>query len=212
MAQAGGGWTLVAVVAQGDAHNWKHSAPTPNNWENSATFGNPDPNGNADFRSAAFHTLAGKELLLTYKGNFLLRTDDACLKDKSLAARLSGLAWESSGSENYANHPPSTHPCNVADWKAVGGELALVWNKTPTRVYLKAGEADGAQDTNKDRVYLSSNIRGEADYPRGLGAFNSGACGPPNCENDVGGFNGDGSGNDVAVPGNNGDVYGIWVR
>ena len=35
---------------------------------------------------------------------------------------------------------------------------------------------------------LSTAIRTNVDYPRGLGAFNSGACSSPNCENDIGGI------------------------
>jgi hypothetical protein len=212
MTTDGGGWTYVATVAMGDAHNWKHSTPIPNTWESTSTFGSLDLTANADFKSLAWTSVGGKALMLTYKNTFLLRTDGNCLADTSLRAKLAGLGWDSTGSQDYTSHPASTHPCVVAAVTAVSGEKALVHGGNPSRLYLKAGEADGAQDSNKDRAYLSTSIRTNVDVPRGLGAFNSGACASPNCENDVGGFNADGSGNDIAVPGPGGDFYGIWVR
>lgn len=212
MTTDGGGWTFIANIAMGDGNNWKHSAPTPNYWESTSTLGTLDPAANADFKSAAYANVAGKALLLTYKNAFLLRTDASCLGDNNLRAKLSGLSWESTGSQDYSSNPASTHPCSIAAISVIAGEKALVNGSNPAALYLKAGEADGAQDGNKDRAYISTSIRNNVDYPRGLGAFNGGACSAPNCENDVGGFNGDGSGNDIAVPGPGSDFYGIWVR
>ena len=45
----------------------------------------------------------------------------------------------------------------------------------PGSLYLKYGEQEGAEDGNKDRVYLSTTARGtggnRVDYCQGLGSF-----------------------------------------
>jgi len=212
MTTDGGGWTCVATIAMGDGNSWKHSSPNPNNWESTAAFGNLDLSANVDFKSPAFANVSGKAILITYKTGFLLRTDGACLGDTNLRAKFAGLGWDSGGSQDYTSFPASTHPCVIAALTAISGEKALVNGNNPSRLFLKAGEADGAQDSNKDRAYLSTSIRTNVDVPRGLGAFNSGACSAPNCENDVGGFNPDGSDSDITPPGPSTDFYGIWVR
>jgi hypothetical protein len=76
-----------------------------------------------------------------------------------------------------------------------------------TRLFLKAGEADGAQDTNRDRSYLSTEARDNVDYPMGLGAFCSGAsCSPRTGDADVN------NRSDAITPAPGTEFYGIWVR
>ena len=217
MTVGGGGWTFVAMVAQGDAPNWHQLSPSPNNWENTTAFGTMDITANADYKNSAYWLLNASAVMISYRQHFLLRTDDNCLAGASLRTKFVNLDWVSSGSQSYVGSPASTHPCVVSQAQIVTGEKALGTNLSgtpgiPSFLYFKAGEADGAQDGNKDRDYLSTDLRSNVDYPKGLGSFNSGACSSPNCENDTGGYNADGSGNDIAVPGSASDFYGIYVR
>ena len=74
--------------------------------------------------------------------------------------------------------------------------------------YLKWGEKDGAEDGNKDRVYISTDARGTStnllDYCQGLGAFvsYSGTEVTVNVGEEDDGASTVGSGHD----------YQIWVR
>jgi hypothetical protein len=87
------------------------------------------------------------------------------------------------------------------------GDTALLNGAARARLYLKAGEADGAQDTNRDRSYLSTSYRDNVDYPTGLGAFCSGsACSPRVGEADVN------DRSDAITPTAGAEFYGLWVR
>ncbi len=212
MSTEGGGWTLVATVTNnGDGVNigsWLQSSPTPNAWESpSATFGTPDPTRNADFRSAAFHALRARAIMVTHRNLFLLRTDDQCLNDITLRDRLFGLRWECGGSEGFASHPPCTHSCVIAAQTVRVGDTAMLGGATRARFYIKAGEADGAQDQNRDRSYLSTSYRDNVDYPTGLGAFCSGSsCTPRTGDADVN------DRSDAILPTAGTEFYGVWVR
>lgn len=55
---------------------------------------------------------------------------------------------------------------------AAGEPLAN--GQRPNVVLMKVGEAEGAQDGNKDRVYISTlPFRNNVDYVPGLGSFTS---------------------------------------
>ena len=202
MVTAGGGWTLVAVVANGDNVSWSHSG---GNWESNANFGAPSATDNADFKSQAFALLGGSEIAITWKTNFLLRTKP-CLGGKTLAARFAELKWTCGGSAAFAGHPACTNPCALAETKPDAAEKVLTEGKTPTHLYLKAGEADGVQDTNKDRSYLSTSIRTNVDEPLGLGAFCSGGCNNNPGQLDMS------IRNDGVVNATKDHFYGIWIR
>ncbi|MEZ4394712.1 MAG: MXAN_6577-like cysteine-rich protein [Polyangiales bacterium] len=212
MTTEGGGWTLLATVTNdGDAANagnWLVSSPTPNHWESAtATFGTPDPSVNADFRSAAFHRVAGRALMITHRNQFLLRTDDACLANVTLRDRLASLDWTCGGSASFASHPPCTNPCVIANSVPRAGDGAMLNGVTRARLYLKAGEADGAQDQNRDRAYLSTSYRDNVDYPTGLGAFCSGSsCSPRTGDADVN------NRSDAITPAPGTEFYGVWIR
>lgn len=68
------------------------------------------------------------------------------------------------------------HGCNVAHFTGVPGSPTepLTRGQLPTKVMLKTGEAEGAEDVNKDRVYLSTlPARNNVNVVNGLGAFTS---------------------------------------
>nr|MBK7068621.1 hypothetical protein [Deltaproteobacteria bacterium] len=212
MTTAGGGWTYVATVTNnGDAANagrWLMSSPTPNAWESAtATFGMLDPSANQDYRSLAFASVAARAVMITHRNLFLLATDDGCLQGRSLQASLTRLDWTCGGSEVFTRHPDCTHACVIASATPRAGDTALLNGVTRARLYLKAGEADGAQDTNRDRAYLSTSYRDNVDYPTGLGAFCSGSsCSPRTGEADVN------DRSDAITPSAGSEFYGLWVR
>ncbi len=212
MTTAGGGWTYVATVTNnGDAANaghWLMTSPAPNAWESAtATFGRLDPTLNEDYRSLAFASVEARAVMITHRTLFLLATDDGCLQGRSLQASLARLDWTCGGSEVFARHPDCTHACVIASATPRAGDTALLNGTTRTRLYLKAGEADGAQDGNRDRTYLSTSYRDNVDYPTGLGAFCSGSsCSPRVGEADVN------DRSDAIIPTAGTEFYGLWVR
>ena len=212
MVTEGGGWTFVATVTNnGDAANqgnWRVSAPVPNSWESSdASFGTLDPTLNQDYRSVAFHRVAGRAVMITHRNAFLLRTDDACLPNTTLRDRFAALGWTCGGSASFTSHPVCTNPCVIARATPRAGDTAMLNGVVRARLYLKAGEADGAQDTNRDRVYLSTDYRDNVDFPTGLGAFCSGSsCSPRTGDADVN------DRSDAITPTAGSEFYGIWVR
>ncbi len=212
MTTDGGGWTFVATVTNnGDGPNvgnWLVSSPVPNAWESpAASFGRHDPTLNQDFRSVGFHRVRGRAIMITHRNLFLLRTDNQCLADVTLRDRFAMLGWECGGSASFVGAPPCTHACVIAASTVRSGDTAMLNGAQRTRLFLKAGEADGAQDTNRDRSYLSTESRDNVDYPMGLGAFCSGSsCSPRTGDADVN------DRSDAILPTAGTEFYGIWVR
>ena len=77
MATDRGGWTLAAVVANGDSDNWVYGDADNNFgdvnslWENSVVLGKVDANTITtakDFKSPAFNDMKANELLISFKG------------------------------------------------------------------------------------------------------------------------------------------------
>ena len=208
----GGGWTYLATVTNledaANHGNWLVATPTPNNWESTtATFGTLDPSANGDYRSAAFFRVPGRAVMITHRNQFLLRTDDACLPGSTLRDHFARLGWECGGSQDFASFPACTHACVIARSVPRAGDTALLNGVARTRLFLKSGEADGAQDTNRDRSYFSTNYRPNVDYPVGLGAFCSGMyCSPRQGEADVNDLS------DAITPSAGTEFYGIWIR
>jgi hypothetical protein len=191
-----------------NAGNWLVATPSPNNWESpTATFGALDPTANGDYRSPAFFRVAGRAVMVTHRNQFLLRTDDACLPGATLRDHLAGLGWECGGSQDFSAAPACTHACVIARSTPRAGDTALLNGMARTRLFLKAGEADGAQDVNRDRAYLSTNYRATVDAPAGLGAFCSGTnCTPRQGEADVN------DSSDAITPSAGTEFYGLWIR
>merc|ERR1712025_1201333 len=67
------------------------------------------------------------------------------------------------------------HKCQVTSSSKYSGEVSLVNGETVNALFLKWGERNGAEDGNKDRVYISTNARGTSsnmlDYCQGLGSY-----------------------------------------
>jgi len=212
MTTEGGGWTLLATLTNnGDGPNqgnWLVEPSSQNNWEStSASFGTPDPSLNQDFRSPAFHSVLGQALMITHRNQFLLRTTDQCLGQATLRDRFAGMGWQCSGSESFTNAPVCTHPCDIAASTPRQGDTVLLDGVVRSKLFFKAGEAEGAQDVNKDRTYLATSYRDSVDYPVGLGAFCSGVhCNPRQGQVDVN------NKSDAITPAAGTEFYGLWIR
>jgi len=179
MTTDGGGWTYLATVTtNGDLineGNWLHSDPTPNNWENSDEFGVLDPTVNADAKSPAFSSVPGEAIQIRFNDSPLLYTEDDCVPNLSLREYFSTMDWSCSGSQAFTTHPTCAHPCTIAESTPSPNDQTLLGGSAREALYLKAGEADGAQDANMDRSYISTSFRTTVDYPVGLGSHCSGA-------------------------------------
>ena len=227
-----GGWTLVAVVANGDDQHWtfddRHGddGQRTSNWEAVTTIGeltSHTPMANKDFKSKAYYTVPAKEVLLTYKGENLARTTNSCLGAHTLRSLFNAYHFSCGGS-NYNCHYGAnkceaagarsksslcTHACPLAEQYSDDQEsdknqgIAAAEEKT---LYLKTGEANGAEDVNKDRAYFSfAAARKTVSAPSGLGSFSR--------INNVVQSNDISIYNDASIrPSDKSRFYGIFVR
>ena len=206
----GGGWTYLATITtngeQINEGNWLQSSPSPNNWENSNQFGLADPNANADAKSPAFYAVSGSAIQIQHNSSMLLYTTSGCVPNTNLADYLSSLDWTCAGSQSFAMHPACTHHCIIANSSPSPGDESLLGGQPRDALYLKAGEAIGAQDVNRDRTYVSTSFRVNVDTPVGLGSHCSGAnCASPG-EADVT------LTNDSIILADGANYYSIWIR
>ena len=121
-------------------------------------------------------------------GKRYIQTDKDCLGDHSLKDLFNMLRFSCGGS-SYACHygkclgtggkslsTDCGHSCAVAYFNRLPGSSSepLTKGQLPTIVMLKTGEAEGVQDGNKDRDYISTlPARNNVDFVNGLGAFTS---------------------------------------
>ena len=206
-----GGWTYIATITNnGDGNNrgnWLHTTPNPNRWEGTDVLGAMDPGANADYRSAGFHRIQATALMIRHRNQFLLRTNNSCLAGRALSDHFANLTWSCGGSAGLGANTACANPCAIAESTVRNGDSALLAGANRSALFFKAGEANGAQDRNKDRAYLSTTYRDNVDYPTGLGAFCSGAsCSPRTGEADVN------NRSDAIVPTAGSEFYGLWVR
>jgi len=181
------GWTHVATITNADSDSWGFSDGTSafqdsseplyssSRWESSATSfdntgGSLNPASNLDYRSQAWHELAPQYMMVKWNGNVLFKTTEGgCFESHaSLATFFAAKSWSCGGSESIVTCATT---CAVAS-NMLSGEDAMGMGSTFSNVYFKAGEADGAQDGNKDRAYIrTTNAGANVDNPAGLGSF-----------------------------------------
>eukprot|EP00494_Astrolonche_serrata_P033934 UN34203 len=122
---------------------------------------------------------------------------------------FNGMSWSCAGGQSKAGPPSCAHYCNANTFKhSETNELTAALGVNPEYVYFQFGEANGAQDENRDRVYISTyNTAGSTnvDAPQGLGSFMSVASSGYMTSNNVG-YNHDHS---MGVGGYN--FYDLWV-
>jgi len=170
---------LAGVVANGDSENWVIGDADGNYglrsslWQNSNTLGSVTSSSwttNADFKSPAWNRFTASEIMIYFKDQFLLRTVTGCLST-NLRSRFDSLTFDCEGSQDSSGNDARLHPCAIAAYTARSGEPILTFGGNPSYLYLKAGEAEGVQDGNKDRSMISTNLRSNIDYACGLGSF-----------------------------------------
>lgn len=189
METAGGGWTLVAVVANAANEHWTYSDGDGNAgqaaslWENTKTLGTLSAATHRtaqDFKSPAYLAVLGDEVLVTHKARPMLRTRRGCLREKTLRHHFNTLEFACRGDDRVCNAGPGqcaadggcTHSCPIAQLFSSPDRDALVAGKNATELWLKAGAAEKAQDFNKERAYLSTKeVREGKPHAAGLGAF-----------------------------------------
>jgi hypothetical protein len=181
MSTEGGGWTQVATVTS-SGMAWQYNDNDGNAgqlssaWESGSTFGTADTA--SDYKGWAYNTLPKSKIMIKFGGQFLLAAA-GCHPGKSLKATFNGLPFSADRSDpNWKSQPEAQHICRIFDSRAVPGEESVTNGRTPSELYLKYGEQEGAEDGNKDRVYISTRARGDAcdgcnrlDYNNGLGSY-----------------------------------------
>jgi len=214
------GYTLVATVSStgsswqyGDAN--KDDGDVNSAWESAATFGSAD-NRHADYKSPLYNTMTKNKILITYNGEKLLETA-TCHAGESMKTTFNNLKFNVNcpyvgGSDRCTTTTTKTaadaaHQCSIASYATHSHDSAVLDGQSASQLYLKWGEADGAEDGNKDRTYISTTARGadgnRVDYNQGLGSFVS--------------FSGSehtvnvGKHNDGAVTDSNMGNYGIYI-
>ena len=212
----GGGWTLAATVTSGGTA-WTFGdddgdyGQLSSAWESTSTFGTAS-DASADYKGLAYSVLEKSEIMISYNGDFLLQTK-ACYAGYTLRGMFNSLQFiaglsDECTSSNWKTCVDSAYECDISSYDSISGELALVHGTTISHLYLKWGEADGTEDSNKDRVYFSTEARGVStnllDYCQGLGSFVS-YSGTENTVNV-------GEEDDGASTVGSGHDYQIWVR
>merc|ERR1712051_622799 len=189
MDQDGGGWSLAAQVTSAGSM-WKYSdaqgdkGQLSSAWESSNQFG--WARGTADFKSSVFNKMPKKQIMIVLtnmrgraaSGGRLLTTG-TCKSGQSLKQTFNSLLFNAHQSlkcnGSWKKCVDSAHKCTINVYKSFSGDVALVNNEKVSHLFLKWGEKNGAEDGNKDRVYLSTNARGSSgnwlDYCQGLGSF-----------------------------------------
>ena len=119
---------------------------------------------NQDYRSAAFHRVAGRALMVTHCNPSCSRTDDACLGNVTLRDRFTRPRWTCGGSGDFTSALACiTNACVIAQATPQSGDTAAQRHRPPGS--SSGRRADGAQDANRDRAYLSTNYRDNVDCP-----------------------------------------------
>ena len=199
----GGGWTLAATItSSGTAWTYGDSGgdsgQASSAWENGIAFGDYT---SGDYKSSAWTHMPKNQIMITLNGKHLLTTD-TCADGDTMQQTFNGLFWDATGS---MASPSSYHRCKISTRGPVNhDDISLVRGGIPGFLYLKWGEKDGAQDSNKDRAYISTSMRSSVDAPEGLGAF-SRIAGQSRSVNV-------GITNDAAIAAPGGKSYRIWIR
>ena len=100
---------------------------------------------------------------------------EACFTAQPLRAFLAGLQWKGIGSDTNWDDTSGAYTCPYVDF---GYNDPVLRASTSTKILgFKWGEADGAQDGNKDRTMITTfSANGHThhiDNPTGLGGFTS---------------------------------------
>ena len=192
-----------------------NSADSSSAWENDSTFGSATAQD--DYKSSIWVDMAKTAIMIKYNGVLLLTTQ-ACHAGKTMQQMFADLEFDSDA--QVVSHPTGSlggnaaHECGVQFSSPQSGEVALLGSSTRDKLFLKWGEREGVQDTNKDRVYLSTAFRSHVHYATGLGAYMSSVnnCGPHHSSGGTCTTVNVGALNDQAISVGPGHVYEIYIK
>jgi len=185
----GGGWTLAAQITSAGSR-WTYSdahgdrGHLASSWESSNVFGNARTT--ADYKSSVFNKMPKSRIMIVFTdtrgrkatGGRILTTG-TCKPGKSMKTMFNYLKFNAHKGINcngsWKKCVDKDHKCTLTASQHYSGEVSLVNGEKIKELFLKWGERNGAEDGNKDRVYLSTNARGSTgnmlDYCQGLGSY-----------------------------------------
>jgi len=186
MTTAGGGWMHCGTISDNNEssnnatnHPWGAPLnPTQDTglWQNNSTLGSQS--FTADFKSQAWISCPFTQFLIKDQGNTLrnlLYTNSGQItsNNSSFSAFWASLSWAATGSEG-ASSAYSGNRARGVSITAFGIADDVLDASNKSILLLKFGEADGAQDANKDRSMIAwhrHNQGDNVDAPAGLGCF-----------------------------------------
>lgn len=186
MSTASGGWMHVGTISDNNEtsnnstnHPWGAPLnPTQDTglWQNSTTLGTQS--FISDFKSQAWISCPFTQFLIKDQGSSLrnlLYTNSGQISsnNSSFSTFWASLTWAATGSDssNSAYSAGRVRGVNITTF-GVADDVLDASNKSV--LLLKYGEADGAQDGNKDRSMIAWHRHNQADNvdaPAGLGCF-----------------------------------------
>lgn len=189
MTTDGGGWTHVGTISDKNEspNSAQHIWGTPLNaaqdsglWQSSSTVGTLSLTD--DFKSKAWSKVPFTQLNIkdsgTTKRNLLITNPGAISSNNSsLASWFGSLQWAASGSD-YSDSAVASGRVKSVGISTFGIADPVLEASAKTVLLFKFGEADGTQDTNKDRCMINwqrANQHDNVDLPTGLGCLNGNA-------------------------------------
>jgi len=186
MSTAGGGWMHCGTISDNnEASNNSSNHPwgAPNNptqntgiWQDNTTFGTQS--FISDFKSTAWSASPFTQFLIKDQGSSLrnllyTNTGQITSNNSSFSAFWASLSWAATGSETSSSAYSGNRVRGVSITTfGIADDVLDASNKSI--LLLKFGEADGAQDGNKDRTMIAwhrHNQSDNVDSPAGLGCF-----------------------------------------
>lgn len=168
----GSSWTYATAGYEGLGADSGDATP----WETSQTFGGLA--GGADYKNPGWWGAKGWGLRVTYNDALLLQTGAGCLgvdaEEGSFREALQGLSWSCGGGVPKSDACAVEQRCSVdGDFPSATTEARQALGTNPSNLLLQFGERNGAQDANRDRVYIATDGVSSAgvDWPQGLGSF-----------------------------------------
>ena len=184
---AGGPWIHVGTIYDNNedhqnssAHPWSNGFNATQDtglWQNSSTLGT-DPTFTDDWKSAAWNSVSFGQILIKDSGasqRNLLYTNSGQISsnNSSLATWFGSLSWAAIGSDTSNSAYAAGRVTSLAITNFSVNDPILA-SSGKSRLLFKYGEADGQQDTNKDRTMIAWHRHDAADgvdAPAGIGTF-----------------------------------------
>lgn len=131
MTREGGGWTLIAAIADDDNNYWGFAT---NLWWDGSTTGAPS-NRNADYQSKAWNTLKGDRVLMSDSNDSKFIVYDSVLNNETMSEEI----------------PTSISNSNIYKALKVSGSWWVSSCSNTTDIHMKTSSLDS--DSPKDHVH-----------------------------------------------------------